>query len=79
MLRRYVGLMVFVLAMVMLMPITGMTEAATAAPTGPENAPEGEMAVHGAAVLLFADVPCDHADGDPRLPGHDLWMMGGTI
>ena len=33
MLRRYVGLMVFVLAMVMLMPITGMTEAATAAPT----------------------------------------------
>ena len=33
MLGKYAGLMVFVLAMVMLMPITGMTEAATAAPT----------------------------------------------
>ncbi|HIU47599.1 MAG TPA: hypothetical protein IAC59_10155 [Candidatus Fimadaptatus faecigallinarum] len=32
MLRRYVGLMVFVLAIVMLMPAVGMAEAATAAP-----------------------------------------------
>ena len=32
MLRRYVGLMVFVLAVVMLMPVAGMAEAATAAP-----------------------------------------------
>ena len=31
-------MMVFVLAMVMLMPITGMTEAATAAPTADTNA-----------------------------------------
>ena len=33
MLRRYVGLMVFVLAIVMLMPAVGMAEAATATPT----------------------------------------------
>ena len=33
MLRRYVGLMVFVLAIVMLMPAVGMAEAAMAAPT----------------------------------------------
>ena len=33
MLGRYVGLMVFVLAMVMLMPMAGMAEAATATPT----------------------------------------------
>ena len=32
MLRRYVGLMVFVLAVVMLMPMAGMAEATTAAP-----------------------------------------------
>ena len=38
MLRRYVGLMVFVLAVVMLMPVAGMAEAATAAPTADTSA-----------------------------------------
>lgn len=38
MLRRYVGLMVFVLAVVMLMPMAGMADAATAAPTADTSA-----------------------------------------
>ena len=61
MLRRYVGLMAFVLAVVMLMPITGMTEAATSAP----------IANTGSAVIEVPGVEV----GEPlRLRGR-IWRL----